>query len=165
MDKNEIKQYTDRYITTDRCINIATYEYILHSSFPLNKVQEYGGQTTNALMWLPFWNQTEGNGCETNWDEHRIAWVQPWKWFHMYMGVLPTCMSESHLHASWPWRPEGDIRTLELESQMAVSHYMGAGGLTWVLWKNSKCFQLRSHFSSLQLVCLFVCSVGWILII
>lgn len=52
---------------------------VLHFSFPLNKVQEYGGQTTNALMWLPFWNQTEGNGVkrtEYNLENYFICtWV------------------------------------------------------------------------------------------
>lgn len=51
----------------------------------------------------------------------------------MWVICLLVCTS---FYVSWPWRPEGDIGTLELESQMAVSHYMGAGGLTWVIWKN-----------------------------
>ena len=38
---------------------------------------------------------------------------------------------------------------LELELQMAVSHPVGAGNRTHVLWKSNQCSKLLSHFSSL----------------
>lgn len=43
----------------------------------------------------------------------------------------------------------------ELESQIAVSHLMWMLGITPVLQKSSKCFQLLSHFSSPWFLFLF----------
>ena len=44
------------------------------------------------------------------------------------MGVWPACMTLSvyHLHAWCPWIQKRGLGTLELESQMVVSHHMGA---------------------------------------
>lgn len=43
------------------------------------------------------------------------------------MGILPICMSVHHLDVWCLIRPEEGFRSLELELQMAVKHYVGAG--------------------------------------
>ena len=40
------------------------------------------------------------------------------------------------------------LESLELELQVAVSHYVGAGNGTRVLWKSSECSSLLRHLSS-----------------
>lgn len=59
------------------------------------------------------------------------------------------------------------LDTLELELQMAVSHYVGAGNQTLVLWKHSQWSKLlrrlQLHLSrsvwSLRFLCLSISSV------
>lgn len=68
---------------------------VLHFSFPLNKVQEYGGQTTNALMWLPFWNQTEGNGVKRTEYNLENDFICTWV-FCLLVCLNPICMPPGH---------------------------------------------------------------------
>lgn len=59
----------------------------------------------------------------------------------MYLGVLPSCVGLCTTYMSGALR--GQKRTLNLlglELQTVLSHHMGAGNLTLVLWKNSQCF-------------------------
>lgn len=41
---------------------------------------------------------------------------------------------------------------MELELQVVVRHYVGAGNQIWFLWKNIQCFWLQSHLTSLKYV-------------
>lgn len=40
-----------------------------------------------------------------------------------------------HMCAYGPWKAEERVRPLKLELQVSVSHHMGAGNETRVLWK------------------------------
>lgn len=54
---------------------------------------------------------------------------------------------------------------LKLEWQTVVTHHMGSGNQTWVLWKNSQWSELLSHLSSLSLLfwnSVSYCCSGWI---
>lgn len=48
----------------------------------------------------------------------------------MYISILPACMSVLQVHVWYGWGPEEGIRSLELELQMVLSPYMGAGNPT-----------------------------------
>lgn len=44
----------------------------------------------------------------------------------MCIAVLSVCLSVHHMHAWYNQRPEESIRSMELELQEAMSHYVGA---------------------------------------
>lgn len=54
-------------------------------------------------------------------------------------------MSVYHSGAWYPQRSEEDLRCLELELQMVVSHNAGAGNRPWNLWYSS-----QSHSPHIQ---------------
>lgn len=53
------------------------------------------------------------------------------------MDALPVCMSMYYLCTCCQWRPEDGVGFLVLEIQAIVSHHIGAGNQTQVLWKSS----------------------------
>ena len=65
----------------------------------------------------------------------------------MYGYFLTAAMSVHHV-CSAHGSQKGQSDPLELELQMVVSLYVGAGNQTWVLWKSSLCLQLLDHLSS-----------------
>lgn len=81
------------------------------------------------------------------------------------MGILPICMSVHHLDVWCLIRPEEGFRSLELELQMAVKHYVGAGTKP-VLWNRGSASILdrcaifpahAHHFLCSKLLCLMLC--------
>jgi hypothetical protein len=63
--------------------------------------------------------------------------------FYFYLmgvGVLPAViMSVHHIHSWWQWRPERTSEPLVLELQTIMSHHVGIGNQTQVLWNIIQC--------------------------
>lgn len=51
----------------------------------------------------------------------------------MCRSIWLVCMCVYHMLACCPWMSDRAFNQLELELWMVVSHYVGAGNLTWVL--------------------------------
>lgn len=58
----------------------------------------------------------------------------------MCVGVLPACSSVPDMHGCCPQRLREGIGSLGTRVQTVVSHNMGAGNQTCVLWKNNQFF-------------------------
>lgn len=64
----------------------------------------------------------------SNWFITTRMWLLKSSMFSSF--ILPVCMFCTTCTWWWPWRPEDDIRLLELELHMVMSLYIGVGSRT-----------------------------------
>jgi hypothetical protein len=90
----------------------------------------------------------EGGGGREDKGKKFKTIILIFKFYFMYVGILPACMSMHHICAWCLQIIEDGLRPLELKLQMVVTT-LWCWDLNWFLWKSSQCSLQLSHLSIL----------------
>lgn len=67
----------------------------------------------------------------------------------MHMGISYACMSVQHMHSWYLWK----LKRCQISSGVVVSHPLGSGNQTQVLWKVNQYSSPLSILSSPKVLC------------